>query len=69
MNFHLAVCIRRYGELFYSSGEVLGKLPVLDCVYIVPEKIDLGYTFSSNTFQQVFNRKTTDFCTNCLNFR
>ena len=61
MNFHLAVCIRRYGELFYSSGEGLSKLSALDCDYILADNFGFGYTFSVNTFQQFFNRKIDDF--------
>ena len=36
-------------------------LPVLDCVYIVPDNFVFGYTFSVNTFQRLFNRKLADF--------
>lgn len=36
---------------------------LLDCDYIVPDFFALGYTYSSNTFKQVFNRKNADFCT------
>lgn len=46
---------------FTVSEKVLCKLSVLDCVYIVPDNFDFGYTFSVNTFQQAFNRKIADF--------
>ncbi len=37
----------------------------LNCDYIVPDFFVPGYTCSSNTFQQVFNRKSADFCDVC----
>lgn len=44
-----------------SSGAGFFKYSVLDCIYIVPDYLIFGYTFSVNTFQQVFNRKLADF--------
>lgn len=43
------------------SGAGFFKYSVLDCIYIVPDYLIFGYTFSVNTFQQVFNRKFVDF--------
>lgn len=37
----------------------------LNCDYIVPDFFVPGYTCSSNTFQQAFNRKNADFCKVC----
>lgn len=60
MNFQLPYASGK-GCDFTVSEKVLCKLSVLDCVYIVPDNFDFGYTFSVNTFQQVFNRKIADF--------
>lgn len=50
-----------WGVILQFEGGWLCKFSVLDCDYIVPDNFVFGYTFSVNTFQQVFNRKLADF--------
>ena len=65
MNIRSPYASAVWGVVLQFKGGWLCKLSVLDCVYIVPDNFIFGYTFSVNTFQQVFNRKSADFDIAC----